>query len=320
MKHLRGFLGLLLSTFILVVVSAVPLPAQDADTARYEGPIIDMHLHGYNADDYWGGRTHPMGVTSPGTVEEHFSQTLEYMDRFRVVKAVMDGKSMKTIEEYLSGHEALMPAFSDWESLPDTARFEELVKNGTIKVFGEVAAVYRGRTLSDPVYEPYLRICEKYGIPVAYHTGGGPPMTPYNCCPDFRLSLGDPMHIEDALIRHPDLKVYLMHGGEVYYEYAVRMMKLYPHLYVDLGVLLWVDPIVQDYAVRLLKLAKGVGVLDRIMFGTDQMVWPGAIESAVSFLNGMDFLTEKEKAGIFYGNAARFLGLSEEEMARHHGE
>ncbi len=320
MKHPEGLMKIIVSVFITVSVIAGPLPAQDTGSSRYEGPIIDMHLHGYNADDYWGGQTHPTGVASPATVEEHLNQTLAYMERFKIVKGVIDGNTVRTIEKHLSDNERFLPGYSDWVTLPDTARFEELVKNGTIKVFGEVASVYRGRTLSDPIYEPYLRICEKYGIPVAYHTGGGPPRTPYNCCPDFRLSLGDPMHIEDALIRHPNLKIYLMHGGEVYYEYAVRMMKQYPQLYVDLGVLLWVDPIVQDYAVRLLKLAKRVGVLDRIMYGTDQMAWPGAIESAVNFLNGMDFLTKEEKAGIFYGNAARFLGLSEEEMARHNGE
>jgi hypothetical protein len=37
------------------------------------------------------------------------------------------------------------------------------------------------------------------------------------------------------------------------------------------------------------------------MFGSDQMVWPGAAQ----------------KRDILYNNAARFLRLSKEEMARH---
>jgi hypothetical protein len=129
------------------------------------------------------------------------------------------------------------------------------------------------------------------------------------CCPDFRISLGDPLLIEDVLVKYPDLKLYLMHAGEVFFEHGVRMMSLYRHLYVDIAVLLWVDPIVQDYAVRFLKLAKRAGVLDRVMYGSDQMVWPGAITSSIEFLDSMDFLTEEEKRMILYGNAKRFLEI-----------
>ena len=141
-------------------------------------------------------------------------------------------------------------------------------------------------------------MCERYGIPVAYHTGGGPPMTPYGCCPKFRVALGYPLLIEDVLVRYPKLQVYLMHGGENFFENIVRMMKMYTHLYIDLGVLLWVDPFVNEYAVRLLKLKKQANVLDRVMFGSDQMVWPGAISKSVDFLNALPFLDDKEKKMI----------------------
>jgi hypothetical protein len=35
-------------------------------------------------------------------------------------------------------------------------------------------------------------------------------------------------------------------------------------------------------------------------------------------VNRLPFLTVEEKEGLFYGNAARFLGLTAEEIARHH--
>jgi predicted TIM-barrel fold metal-dependent hydrolase len=53
------------------------------------------------------------------------------------------------------------------------------------------------------------------------------------------------------------------------------------------------------------------------MFGTDQMRWPDAIAVAIDRVNGLDFLTVEEKAKIFYDNAAGFLGLAAEEIARH---
>ncbi|MGD8923063.1 MAG: amidohydrolase family protein [Candidatus Zixiibacteriota bacterium] len=275
------------------------------------GQIIDMHLHAYSESNYWGGSTGPAGLASPATPEEHRAQTLKLLDENNVEAAVVCG-SLEALETWTAEDSRLIPGLMDEEPLPPVDRFEELVKSGKVKVFGEITAVYQGKTLNDPMYEPYLAVCEKYGVPVAYHTGGGPPMIPYDpCCPNFRISLGDPLLIEDVLVKHPNLKLYLMHGGEVFFEHAVRMMSLYRQLYVDIAVLLWADPIVEDYAVRLLKLARKAGVLDRVMFGSDQMVWPEAINSSIDYLNSMDFLTQDEKEMILYRNAKRFLGMND---------
>jgi len=49
--------------------------------------------------------------------------------------------------------------------------------------------------------------------------------------------------------------------------------------------------------------------MDRIMFGSDQMIWTYAIEKSILFLNTLTFLTRQDKEDIFYNNAARFLKL-----------
>ena len=110
---------------------------------------------------------------------------------------------------------------------------------------------------------------------------------------------------------YPKLKVYLMHAGENFYENTLRMMDGYPNLYADLGVEMWLHPITKDFAVKFLKSAKDYGFLDRVMFGSDQMVWPEAITSSITFLAALDFLTKEEKQKIFYDNAKRFLGIKE---------
>lgn len=274
-----------------------------------QAQIIDVHVHSYSTDDYWGGSPHPTGIQSPKTADEHLQQTIALLDKHKIEFAVVSGTSMESVEKYVSADARFIPGYMDDEELISIDKFEKLIKEGKIKVFGEITGVYWGRTLNDPIYAPYLQLCEKYEVPVAYHTGGGPPMTPYTCCPKFRISLGDPLLIEDVLVKYPKLKVYLMHGGEVFFEHAIRMLSLYRHLYIDLGVLLWVDPIVNDYAIRLLKLAKNARVLDRVMFGSDQMVWPEAISKSIEFLNSMDFLTEEERKMILYENAKTFLNL-----------
>nr|WP_299175642.1 amidohydrolase family protein [uncultured Allomuricauda sp.] len=280
-------------------------------TSLIHSQAIDMHLHSYTSDDYWGGQTHPpTGISSPRTAQEHLEQTIAEMDKNKIEYAVVSG-TLKSISDYVAADPRFIPGYMDDDNLIPLDEFEQGIKDGKIKVFGEITAVYGGTTLNDPKYAPYLALCETYDIPVAYHTGGGPPMTPYRCCPDFRISFGDPFMIEDVLVKHPKLRLYLMHGGEVFFEHAVRMMSMYQQLYIDVGVLLWVDPIVKDYAVRLLKLAKQAQVLDRVMFGSDQMVWPGAISASIDFLDQLDFLTETEKQLILYNNAKRFLKIEE---------
>ena len=109
-----------------------------------------------------------------------------------------------------------------------------------------------------------------------------------------------------------------MHAGAAgpFRDYTLYMMALYPQVYADIGVLTWQGG--EELLGGFLRKAKQWGVLDRVMFGTDQMFWPEAIGMAVERVNGYDFLTIEEKAGIFYDNAARFMGLSKEEVTRHH--
>lgn len=56
---------------------------------------------------------------------------------------------------------------------------------------------------------------------------------------------------------------------------------------------------------------------DRVMFGSDQMIWPHGIEMSLTQLESFDFLTADERRDIIYNNAARFPGLSNERIAAH---
>lgn len=170
-------------------------------------------------------------------------------------------------------------------------------------------AVYKGQKLTDPVYQPYLAICQKYGVPVAYHSGGSFPNTQQLGWPAYRIALGDPFLIENVLVKYPKLKLYLMHAGENFYANTLRMMDGYPNLYADLGVEMWLHPMTKDFAVKFLRSAKEYGFIDRVMFGSDQMVWSEAITQSVNFLNSLSFLTKAEKEMIFYKNAKKFLGI-----------
>jgi hypothetical protein len=53
-----------------------------------------------------------------------------------------------------------------------------------------------------------------------------------------------------------------------------------------------------------------------VRFGTSNIL--ALIERSIAVIEEAPFLSEAQKRDILYNNAARFLRLSEEEIARHH--
>jgi uncharacterized protein len=94
------------------------------------------------------------------------------------------------------------------------------------------------------------------------------------------------------------------------------MLSQYPQLYVEIGVLAVTMPRAEFHAFLERLVRAGMG--KRIMFGSDQMIWPGIIEASIEAVETAD-LTKMQKRDIFYNNAARFLRFDEETIARHHG-
>lgn len=113
------------------------------------------------------------------------------------------------------------------------------------------------------------------------------------------------------------MRVYLMHAGYPYVDETIALLHAHPQVYADVAVINWVLP--REEFHRYLRRLVQAGFLDRLMFGSDQMIWPDAIGKAIESIESAEFLSEAQRRDIFYNNAARFLGLSDEEIARHHG-
>jgi len=295
-------------------------------------PIIDMHLHAIEVD-----MTLPVPMPNPVTGEpapasglEQMQEAMELMERYNIVKAVVSGSIeavaawREAAPERVLGSLAMgRPGFtSDGESLPEIDDLRALYADGALAAMGEVTAQYEGYSPSDSGYEPYFALAEELDVPVGVHTGTSFPGTAYRGKPNFRVSLGNPILLEDVLVRHPNLRVYLMHGGHPWERETQAIMQQYPQVYIDISPL-WLlaaatPDMYQLFEDSLLELyAMGVG--ERVMFGTDQMAWPESIGMAIEMIETSERLTESQKRDILYNNAARFLGLSEEEIARHHG-
>ena len=175
---------------------------------------------------------------------------------------------------------------------------------------------YAGLSPDDPRLEPLWALAEELDIPVGIHLGGGGPGEPYAGSPHFRARLQSALSLEEVLVRHPKLRLYIMHGGYPLLDDLLALLFTHPQVYLELSMAANVEKRPAFY--RYLRGIVDSGYGDRIMFGSDQMVWPGLIDAAVRSIQEATFLTAAQKRDIFYNNAARFLRLSEPEIARHH--
>ena len=87
----------------------------------------------------------------------------------------------------------------------------------------------------------------------------------------------------------------------------IAMLYAHPQLYVDVGIIDYAYP-VKDFYTYLKRLVDA-GFDRRIMFGSDNMVWPDAIPVAIRRIQDAPFLTREQKRLILHDNAARFMRI-----------
>jgi predicted TIM-barrel fold metal-dependent hydrolase len=141
---------------------------------------------------------------------------------------------------------------------------------------------------NDPLCFPIFEVAQRNDIPVFFHTGFGGP-NPQNFAPKFRISLSDPLLLEDVAIRFPKLKIVIAHMGWPFLIYALYMLWAYENVYLDTAVVDWI--VGSEMFNRMLKEAVDTVGSDRILFGSDQMVWPQMITPAVESIRNATFLT-----------------------------
>ena len=278
--------------------------------ARQRPPIIDMHLHAFSWDHQ--GNPPPANpltgkVPAARTDKDAMEASLAEMRRYNVVRAVVGGRP-----EHVSRWQAADPERiigGTMLPLPDVVVLRREFLAGRLGVLAELALQYQGVSPNDPQMEPYWALAEELDIPVGLHSGLAPPNTTYQCCPKFRAGLGNPALLEEVLVRHPKLRVYLMHAGYPYLQETKAIMHLYPQVYADLGAISWLRP--REEFHEYLRALVRAGFGKRLMFGSDQMVWPEGIGMAIEGVESASFLTPEQNRDIFYNNALRFLRLDE---------
>lgn len=276
--------------------------------------IIDVHFHSRYYNDYGiPAPTNPITGVLPNALnnDEIVKSNYTLLKKCNVVKVICSG-TLDRNADYAAKDPALFISSLEYpdhqnNTLPDTLTFKKLFLAHKFSVWGELGLQYEGKTLNAVAFEPYLKICEKLGIPVAVHTGEAAPNTPYTCCPLFTIESGRPLHLEPVLKKHPKLKIQLMHMGYPFLEETKALLNVYPQVYVDVSAIDWLVPKEEFYSYLKSLMTAGFG--KRIMYGSDQMIWEDALPLSIKQVEEAPFLTAQEKDDIFYNNAATFFGI-----------
>lgn len=313
-------------------------------------PIIDVHLHAQSVQSYgppgkkfctpattqmrafdpalghswpeeWMRRNMEPDCATwvPQSVDDDalMRETLAVMERRNMI-GVLSGRPETTAKwkaaapgRIIRGHQ--FNVTREGGMTPEVLR--QRYENGDFEVLAEVTNQYSGIAANDSRFADYWALAEEKDFPVGIHIGGMPPGSAY-MFDGARIALGDPFLLEDVLVKHPKLRVYMMHAGYPHVARTIAMLRQYPQLYIEIGVLPVTMPREEFHAFLERVVRAGHG--DRIMYGSDQMIWPGIIEASIEAVETAD-LTTSQKRDIFYFNAARFLRFDDETIARHHG-
>lgn len=328
------------------LMCAALLASGNTAAQRPREPIIDVHVHAMAADDQgppplamcvpmnpmptWDPALPLMQnfitpfkqpackdpIWSPTTDAELMQRTLAVMDRYNVFGVVSGRDAFVSVWQKAAPQRvipSLMPDFSLKPGLE--AELQQGKSAGMLSVIGELGFQYDGFSVADPSLEPLWAAAEKLDIPVAIHFGPGPPGAAYLPGSGYRARLSSPLLLEDVLVKHPKLRVNVMHAGFPMLDDTLALLYAHPQVYVDTGVIVYTQPRPAFY--RYLQALVDAGFGKRIMFGSDQMVWPETMERAIRVIEEAPFLSTDQKRDILYNNAARFLKLDANTMARH---
>lgn len=278
-------------------------------------PVIDIHIHSYDHDGRFDARVPNPGDGRPMSVSngaDHARATAVALRDAGVVRAIVAGEKRALDDRIIAFDPERLRGGFEINDVPDAAMLAEIRARhaaGKLAMIGEVEYQYVGVRHDDPRLEPLWALAEELEVPIAVHSGSGPTGIVYHGQPLHRERIGDPSSFEEVLVRHPKMKLIIMHAGWPFLDNTVALMSAYPQVYVDLGAIDWAErrSMMDHYLEQLMTYGFG----KRILFGSDQMVWPEGTAQAIARFRTAHYLSDDQRRDIFFNNAVRLFGWTE---------
>lgn len=160
---------------------------------------------------------------------------------------------------------------------------------------------------SDPMFYPLYEACDGLGLPILFHTGFAAAGSALPGGGGLKLKYAAPIpSIDDIAADFPNLTIVMAHPGWPWVEEQIAVALHKPNVYIDLSG--W-SP---RYVPEALRREVGSRLKHKIVFGSDYPYisprrWIDEFRSWG--------LSEEVEAGVLGGNAARILGLLDENLA-----
>jgi hypothetical protein len=255
-------------------------------------PVIDMHVHSTTVA--------PRDIPRLDSLNVRYFFLAGLAADLRTWAGVDTNRFLAALVLPCDGGRAPITGRACYDSpvdLPNTAWLRGELRARRIRALGEMSPQYVGISPNDPRFEPYWRMAEEFDVPVGIHMGPGPAGAAYESSsvpfksPAFRMALGDPLLLEDVLLRHKRLRLFVMHAGYPRLESMLALLYAHPNVYVDVAALQSTDIAPRSAYYRYLRGLVEGGFAKRIMFGSD---FPRQAAAGIDAILSADFLSGEE--------------------------
>lgn len=167
--------------------------------------------------------------------------------------------------------------------------------------------LYPVLALFDPLsdeFDDFYRFATKQGLVLLWHMGTTP-------SPQGRLSLSQPLVVEEVARRHPDLKQIMAHMGHPWQRDANVVLRKHANVYADVSAS-WFRPM--DGFMALVH-AQEWGVTHKLLFGSDFPLWRPAdairdFRALAEFRAGnLPYVLEETVESVLHRDTLELLGI-----------
>jgi uncharacterized protein len=230
--------------------------------------IVDVHTHvgeypAHISDKFASeAREAWPEVTLGGTLDEHYRDALDGVDRAIVLAFNAPAAGFVVPNDYVASYVARDPARlvgfgavdpHDPGALDELEGFRDLGLAGC-----KLCPIYQD---VDPLSNEFLAICaslERLGLPMLIHQG-----TTFSRAGS--LLQANPALLDPIALRHPSLTIVIAHLGHPWFDEAIQVVRRHPNVYADVSALVGRRWLLYNALVAAIEY----GVAHKLLFGTD---------------------------------------------------
>lgn len=214
---------------------------------------------------------------------------ISQMDKYEIEKTILcatdSTENKRVLDAYKKYSNRIIPLFygNPMEGAKRLEECEVYLRDKDFKGI-KLQPLKHAYVADSEIVDPYMKLAEKYNVPVFIHSGHAPYSLPWSI----------------ALVaeRFPNVKVVMIHMGHghgVYIDAALKMARRFSNIYLEMSGMPMSSKIKEAYET--------VGK-DRIMFGTDTPFHHPSVEMQKVITSGLD---DEALEDVFYKNAAKLM-------------